>query len=482
MIQFNQIDITRRVPGVYTEIDNSLASGVSTIKKSLIIGQRLSSGSKTANSISLCMSETDAIDFYGEGSMLHHQVRAFRKMNPSSELWVLALDDLVAGVQATGSIVVTGTVTKAGVIPILMGDNKVLNVGVSKDDSNDAVATKIHEVITAKSDALITSSVSTNTVTVTAKHKGELMNEFKMTLAYYDELLPEGITFAFTQLNSGAGNPDITSALAVITEETFKYIAMPYRDTANMTAMEESLEAKFNAYSPYSGHFLQAVPGTLAEMSAYGNSRNSKQGTGLMCKDSPSWPVIIGAGLTGVVAYYAAIDPSRQFKTLALDVMLPPPLDKRLDDTEREVLLWDGISTCKVVGGKTQIEALVTFFQLGATGQPDDSFLYITTKLLITEMRDEQNIYYGNLYPRHKLADDTAFAVEGLVRPKDMTADTLVLVKSWHKKGWIESVEQFMEDLFIERSTLNSEAMAMMSKPNLINNLRTIGNKLAFLK
>jgi len=72
-ISFNQIPANIRVPGVYSEVDNSQAvSGPQLIQyKRLIFGQKLGSGSAPANTLVRATSTAEARDLFGIGSMLH---------------------------------------------------------------------------------------------------------------------------------------------------------------------------------------------------------------------------------------------------------------------------------------------------------------------------------------------------------------------------------------------------------------------------
>ena len=64
--------------------------------------------------------------------------------------------------------------------------------------------------------------------------------------------------------------------------------------------------------------------------------------------DSPSPSYIWAADLAGTAAVSLRADPARPLQTLALSTVLAPPLHSRFDLSDRNTLLWDGVSTFTV--------------------------------------------------------------------------------------------------------------------------------------
>ena len=118
MITFNNIPINLRVPGVFAEIDNSRAlQGLPGIPvKILVLGQRLATGTVAEGVPTRVLDEAAAEEYFGRGSMLHRMFRALKKANSFTETVAIALDDLGAGVAATGTITFTGAPTQAGTL------------------------------------------------------------------------------------------------------------------------------------------------------------------------------------------------------------------------------------------------------------------------------------------------------------------------------------------------------------------------------
>ncbi|MFA0173229.1 phage tail sheath subtilisin-like domain-containing protein, partial [Vibrio splendidus] len=74
------------------------------------------------------------------------------------------------------------------------------------------------------------------------------------------------------------------------------------------------------------------------------------------------------------------IDPARPLQTLVLTSLLPPAKTAQWDMTERNLLLHDGIATYMVTpGNEVAIEREVSMYRQNAYGDPDPSYLDITT-------------------------------------------------------------------------------------------------------
>ena len=108
-ISFNSVPNTL-VPFTYTEFDNSKAEQGSAVKAYTILamGQKVASGSKAELEMATITSESQAKTLFGEGSMLHLMCRKYLQGNKVTTLKAIAIDDLLAGVLATGNVLFAG--------------------------------------------------------------------------------------------------------------------------------------------------------------------------------------------------------------------------------------------------------------------------------------------------------------------------------------------------------------------------------------
>ena len=482
-ISFNAIPIDIRTPGHYIEIDNSRAvQGLPAIHhKILVIGQRLAAGTMAAGVPKLITSKGQAEEYFGRGSMLSAMFNALKGVNSYTESWGIALDDLGAGVAATGSIAFSGTVTDSGTLNIYIGGTAV-KVGVTAGQATTAIATAVAAAIAADTSLPVTATAATSTVTVTARHKGVCGNDIDLRLNYYQgEVTPKGLVATITAMASGTGNPDIATAITAMGDEQYHTIIMPYTDAANLAALETTLSQRFGPMVQKEGHAFAAAAGSHATISTLGDTRNSPHLTIVGAQYSPTPPWIIAAVVGAVDAYEP--DPARPRQTLPLTGVLPPAPEKRYTLSERNIHLHDGISTYIVdAGGNCLVERLITTYKTNAFGVEDISYLDVETMRTVAYLRYSVRTRIALKFPRYKLANDgTNFGPgQAIVTPKIIRAELIALFLLWEDSGLAENIEQFKRDLIVERNTTDPNRVDAVIPPDVINQFRVFAAAVQF--
>ena len=86
-------------------------------------------------------------------------------------------------------------------------------------------------------------------------------------------------------------------------------------------------------------------------------------------------------------------------------------------------------------------------------------------------------------YPRHKLANDgTRFSTgQNIMTPKLGKAEAIARFTQWEFNGLVEGLDQFVEDLIVERDTSDVNRLNFLLRPNVINQLRVMGTQIKFL-
>lgn len=488
MISFNQIPIDLRTPGVYIEVDPSAAfrglSGIPT--RLLVIGQKLASGSAAPLELERILSADQAGERYGRGSMLAHMLAALKEANSYTECWAIAVEDAAAGAAATGAIEIAGAVTAAGTLNVYIGGRRI-RIGVAATDTPAALATALVAAIAADPDLPVTAAVNgvePSTVDLTARNKGEAGNDIDVRINYYvDERTPGGLAITVTAMAGGAGNPDIASVLDLIGDEWFTDIISPWTDAANLVALEGDLAQRFGPLKMIDGHAYAGAAGTHAELATLGESRNSPHVSIIGAKASPTPPWEWAAAIAGVCAYHGKIDPARPFQTLTVPGLLPPAAADRFTLEERNLLLFDGISTFRVdAGGLVVIERMITTYRENSFGVADPAYLDLTTLKTLTYLRYDLRTFIGLRYPRHKLANDgTAFARgQAVVTPKTLKADIVARFRQWEEAGLAEGIDQFKADLIVERDPNDPNRVNALVPPDIVNQLRVFAGLLQF--
>lgn len=492
-ISFNQIPSNIRVPGTYAEVSNIRAqSGLSQLEtRILVIGQRLSTGTVAAHVPTLVTSKAQAVTYFGQGSMIANMFDMLFDNNPYTEKWAVAVDDNGAGVKAAGKVSITGPSTAAGTISLYIG-GVLVETSVASGDIATAVATAMIAAINANLDLPVTAAVNGSNayeVDITYRHKGAVGNEIDLRLNYRGDLggqsTPAGLALTITPMASGATNPTLTSAIAAIPEEVYDYWLTPYIDSTSLTAIETEMATRWGPLSMLEGHAFTAASDTVANLSTLGNSRNSQFSTIMdTSNDSPTPCYLWAAALCGQVAFAATIDPARPFNTLPLVGVKAPRPQNRRTLTEKNTLLYDGITTHKVTrSGAVQIERVITTYQLNDSDMADASYLEANTMFTLSYLRQTFRSRMTSKFPRQKLANDgTRFgAGQAIVTPKIVKAETIALGGEWEERGLVEDMAQFKADLIVERNAEDHTRVDVLLPPNLVNQLHILAAQIAFI-
>ena len=348
MISFDYLPATLRLPGTYLEFAPGARGPLDIDQKLLLIGQKTSAGTATAEVPVLLTHPDQADEYFGVGSQLARMFRAAYQNNSYTETWGLPLDDASGGMAAAGSILFGGALTKAGTLNVYIGGVKVA-IAVASDDTPAEVAAALVAAINADTSLPVTAAVNGETdeqVDITAKNKGLLGNDIDLRHSYnVQESLPAGLTATITAMSSGDGNPDITDALAAISGLSYDYFCMPYTDSANLILLRDELENRWGWQVQTYGHGFSAARGTSGQLQALGNSLNSQHLSIIGAGKSPSTPEAWAAASAAIAAYYLNQDPARPLQTLELKGLLAPSHTEVMSATERDLLLHDGIST-----------------------------------------------------------------------------------------------------------------------------------------
>lgn len=486
-IPFERIPNNIRVPGVYSEVDNSRAlTGAQLLQyRRLLIGTMLPGAAATPNLTVQVSSVAQAEGLAGAGSVLAGMVAAALEQDNFTELFMLPLADPAAGNAATATITVTGLATAGGTLALYVAGRK-LTVGVLTSNTPALVATAIVAAITAAPSLPVTAAAAAGVVTLTAKNKGETGNTLDARLNYFGETTPAGISVAITAFTGGTGNPDLSDALDALGDQWFQVWASAYTDTANLVLLENEQTSRWGPLREVEGHVFGAVKGTLSALGTIGNGRNSEHLTLVQATAEPMPAYEKAAETAAIAAFSAANDPARPIQNLSYVWCLPPLEANRFTIAERQILLFDGIATTKVSdGGVMLAERFITTYKKNAAGGDDVSYLDVETLLTLIYLRHDWKDLLLRKYPRAKLADDGNRFGSGqetvIVTPRTMKAEMVAWASSMQVLGLVENIDSFKAASFAERNVSDRNRMDNLLVPDLVNQLRVIGNKIQFI-
>lgn len=487
-ITFMTIPTDWRVPGAFIEIDHTKAvRGLPIMpRRVLLLGQRLTTGNVAAGVLTRVTRPADGVSYFGNGSMLAQMVPAALKVHPTADMYALALDDNGAGVAATGTLTFGGTPTEAGTLNLYIGGKRV-QVAIAANAASTAIATAVNAAINADASLPVTSTVLASVVTLAARHKGEEANGIDLRTNYYSgEYMPKGMTLAIVAMTGGTGNPDVLAAIAAISSGAFYTIVMPWLDVANMTAMESELQSRWGGLDMRTGHCFGFKSGTFSQLSTYGAARNSAHTTLPGLKKSPTLPWVIAAQFAAAVEQSGANDPAVPFRGISLpDVMAPAEVD-RFTDTERNLLLHDGISTIIFdPSGLAMVEQAITTYQVNSFGLDDVSLLKVNTKWTVDFMRYTFRMAVVRDYPAHKLADDNVLGNiqpgQKITTPKLIRNTLIASAAQLEHVGLLEGLDQFIADLIVVRSDADRNRVNAVMPPNVVNQFDVFAAAVQFI-
>lgn len=484
-ISYNQIPSTARVPFVYVEFDASRANQGTRLQqlRGLLVGQRLTSGTVAALTPVRITSPGQARNFFGVASQLGAMAEAWFANNRESEVWAIGMADPSGGVAAQGTITYTGTPTQAGTVYLYVAGTR-LQIAVSTASTPTTLATATAAAINASPYLPVTATSALGVVTWTARHLGVIGNEINVRTNYQDgDRTPSGLTVAIAGTVSGTGSVDITTVWPTIGESQFHIMVIPVTDTTNLTAIDVELEDRWGPLRQNDGTAITAHSGSHATLLTYSSTKNSKHIVTLpnFGSPTPTWEYAAAAG--ALVTRYGSNDPARPFNSLRMVGALAPAITARFTAAERELLLQGGIATTKVLtDGGVYLERVITMWQTNEFGADDISFLDLPTKLTLSFLRYDFRNYFGSRYPRHKLADDGARfgAGQAVITPKIAKAEAISKFRQWEELGLVENIDQFKQDLIVERNAGDPTRLDFLLPPDLINQLMVTAAQIQF--
>lgn len=485
-ISFNSIPSNLRVPFVTAEFDNSKANeGPALLAyRALIIGQKTSAGTASANTLHKVTSADAVAVLGGQGSMLHRQALAYFAAPQSAEVWIGVLADDGAGVAATKTITITGPATADGSINLMIGGS-IVRVAVSSGDAQNTIAAAVHAAVNDLGDLPVTAGSTANAVTLTLKNKGAAGQELDVRVNYYDgEALPAGVGATIANAATGATNPVLTSLIAAMGDRWFHVITHPYTDSVSTTALTNELADRNGPLRMIDGVAITANSGTHSAVGTLGGTLNDSHHVLVSTNSSPTPPMEYAAHIAGVVAYYGNIDPARPFQTLPLPWIKAPAESAEFTIQERNLLLYTGVSTTKVSAGKVRVDRLITTYQESDGGSPDESYLDLNTLLTLMLLRYSWRTQIANEFPRSKLAPDgTRFgAGQAVVTPKEIKGAAMSWFHDMEDLGLVTNFELFKAAVQVEINDSDPNRVDVVLPPNLMNALIVTATKFQFTR
>lgn len=496
-ISFDEIPYDWLEPGTFLEVKpNYRTLGVLPYPtNNLIVAQKLAAGTLVPGQIVEIVRPEQAIALFGRGSIGAKMVAAFRRANKTQKLSVMALADAGGAVKATGTFTFTGAVSSSVVLRFLIGNIQVRFTALSTDNVT-ALATKLAAAINANADLEVTAASAAGVVTCTARHGGEVGNDIDIRVDTKTQPLPQGLTCAVVAMTGGTGNPVLQTALDVVANSWFTDVSFPWNDATNMAAAAGWLAERYVATSKLDAHGYVAKRGTYGQAGTFGALTNCPQLSAFALNRSPSSSWEIAATAHALCAFHLTNDPARQLKSLALPGIAAPDIADQFIDTEKDLLLRQGISTFDHLDdGTTVISRVITTYKQSNLGVADRAWLDIMVPKTMSRIRYDWAAYVSLLYPRSKLVADEETAalvvrdgeddVDGdagsvVVSPRRMKASWAGRCKLYNERVWIEDVARTVQESSFEVNGDDRNRLDGRQQVKIVGNLMVLAGSLEF--
>jgi phage tail sheath gpL-like len=402
-----------------------------------------------------------AAALYGFGSPLHIMARGYKVNNTVTELASMSVAD-AAGVAATGTIAFTGPATAVGVVYLYIDGQKV-PVAVGGTDSATTVALNCALAINNKYELPVWASVSSGTLTLTAKVKGEIGNDIDIRLNYNEgDSLPAGIGATITAMASGATNPDVSAIFSAIGDAWYQQFIGPYTDASNLTAIETELARRALYNKKIYGQYRTARRGDESSLTTFSSVRNSQWVKCSNANKYPNTPWEFAAADAAQVAPEASKNPAIPMKDLPLYGILPPLETERFDNDENNNLLNAGISTHYVdAGGVVRIQQEVTMYRKSASGADDKSWQLCKVVYINIFQAYDFVTSLALQFPRAILINDGVKVdpTVSIITPKIGRAFAIGRYSQWARMGIVEDESVFQEQVVCQRSSTDRRTL-----------------------
>jgi phage tail sheath gpL-like len=480
-ISFSRIPANWKMPLYWVELDSTKAGLPINRQPALLTGIKRTAASGVVNVPVAVSSQAQADSLFGRGSQLAGMFRAYFANNWAQEVWALPVAEGTTA--ATFTATVSGTATAAGTLHLYIGGRHV-PVAVTSGDTATVVGASIAAAVTADLDSYVTAANVTGVVTFTAREKGTYGNDLRISDSYYGavggEIVPAGITVAYTIPVNGAGDPTFTAGISALGENVVEYVCMPFTDATSLTAWETeygfSDTGRWGFIRQLYGHIFTAARDTYGNLLSLGGTRNSPQLSILgieTTSPSPRWEW--AAAYTAKAARALSIDPARPLQSLHLEGILPAPLQGRFLASELNTMATSGIATQRTfVDGVPTMARETTTYKTNLYGVSDDAYELVTTLATLSRLLRNQRQAITSKYPRHKLANDgTRFgAGQAIVTPKTIKAELVAQYRIDEFNGLVEDGDNFKKNLIVERDPNDPNRVNVLYPPDLVNGLR----------
>ncbi|NLS02320.1 hypothetical protein HGP14_02910 [Rhizobium sp. P32RR-XVIII] len=402
----------------------------------IVLGHGLPAGTLPEGGIALCNTKHDARLLVGAGSMLESMFLAARRNAPTQEIWIGRVAD--TGTAEIRTITV-GTVPADGGQGVLQIAGETISIEIAAGATANAVASAIAAAINGYYNSLkgyslpFTATVSTNVVTITARHKGTYAAGIDIYIPVLDAINAFNGVLTFATATPGAGVPSLTNVLAAMNDDPFEIIVSAFGDATSLGLLDTFLNEVSGRWSyaqQIYGHAFYPKTDTSSNLASFALARDTWHLSMI--------PMLSGGGLATpeyqwVSAFVARIAPwlgggangdvsRNQTGLVVQDVLAPRDRNYWMDYATRDAMLKNGVSTWSVNrNGDVTIDKIITHQQT-TDGAPDTTFRDIQAVFQVTYALKKFRADLAFEHANKALAQDNPSNLDAVTTPKDIRA------------------------------------------------------------
>lgn len=489
MVQFNNIPGNLIAPIFTFEV--SSGGQFENRSRLLLLGHKNTVAPLADNTPTICPSTAEGRALAGAGSMLDDMVRAARRAAPAQEIWICAVP--ATGTAAIRSVKVD-TVPAAGGAGYLEIAGEAVSVSIAAGASATTVAAALAAAINAYYNGLTEASlpytaavdgVDDTKINLTARHAGAFGSaiDIHVPAVSGSNAFTGNVTVASE--TAGAGDPDMSAALAAMGEDPFDWIVSAFSDDTNvgrLKALLEDVSGRWAWNRQIYGHAFYLKHDTLGNLTTHGLAQNDRHITPLPLLTGGSTPHPDWMWAAGIVARIVPWlsdgtngNVSRNQTGLTVPGLAPPrDRSKWLDYATRDSLLGSGISTWKVdSGGNVVIDKIITTYRTTG-GVTDTTFRDIQAMgqlmYALRKFRADLTFEHG----QKAIADANPGALVSLSTTRDIKATWLHSYQEMTLTGVLENVAQAAEITKVVRNADNANRVDIFGPIDRVNPLDII--------
>jgi phage tail sheath gpL-like len=466
-----QIPDNLLVPGMYEEIDSSLAGAQGDIKKVLIVAYKTAAAPALPGKPVQVLTAVKAAELCGYGSPAAIMAEAFLSINKIEECWILPVAEPEAGTKWRQSFTVTADAAGEGSADITI-NGKTFAAAVSAGAAAVQIAAAIVARINSTENLPVEAAAAEGVVTVSSLVKGGWGNQNTVSI----KSAAPGVTVTPGTTTAGTGAADLAALFPGLGGTRYNYFLFDFDDPGNIADLAAELASRYGALRQIGGRAFIALSGPVGSATEEGSviaqaeAVNSPHIVLIPRLKNARLPGEWAARFAAPAIRRLADDPAANTYDIQADGLTA---ETEVDFDTRQKLLEAGIATWRLDPvGNVLIERLVTSYTENSDGGRDTSYLDVQVTETVDAVRTYINAEAKKRFKSWKLAaTEENFGGGSLVMTpgvfRSFLADLYQTVFI-QEKQWCQDFEAYKNSIAVEVKTGSKTRLEYRHQPNLI--------------